>query len=80
MKLHSSMLGTFFVYTLALSMPILKKKPPRRFLEKMPKLFIVVKWISDTVLSNFHCYANLADTAANLVHNTKKLFNVKLYY
>ena len=42
MKLHSSMLGTFFVYTLTLSMPIFKKKSPRRFLEKMPKLFIVV--------------------------------------
>ena len=37
-------------------------------------------WISDTVLSNFRCHANLADTAANLVHNTKKLFNVTLYY
>ena len=39
-----------------------------------------IKWISDTVLSNFRCQANLADTAANLVHNTKKLFNVKFYY
>ena len=34
MKLHSSMLGTFFVYTLTLSMPILKKKSLQRFLEK----------------------------------------------
>ena len=33
--------GTFFVYTLALSMPIFKKKPSQRFLEKMSKLFIV---------------------------------------
>ena len=40
-----------------------------------------LKWISDTVLSNFRCHANLADTAANLVlTNTKNLFNVKLYY
>ena len=40
----------------------------------------LLKWISDTVLSNFRCHANLADTAAKLVHNTKKLVNVKLYY
>ena len=36
-----------------------------------------LKWISDTVLSNFCCHANLADTPVNLVHNTKKLFYVK---
>ena len=30
----------FFVHTLALCMPIFKKKSSRRFLEKMPKLFI----------------------------------------
>ena len=42
MKLHTSMLGTFFIYTLALSMPISKKKSSRRFLEKMPKLILVV--------------------------------------
>ena len=45
MKLHTflHMLGTFFVYTLALSMPIFKKKSLlRRFLEKSSKLFIVV--------------------------------------
>ena len=41
---------------------------------------LTLKWISDTVLSNFRCHVNLADTAANLVHNTKKLFNVKIYY
>ena len=41
-KLHTSMLGTFFVYTFALSMPIFKKKSLRRFLEKSSKLFIVV--------------------------------------
>ena len=41
MKLCSSMLGAFFVYTLKLSMPIFKKKiSARRFLEKMAKLFI----------------------------------------
>ena len=34
--------GTFFVYTLALSMAILKKKSLLRFLDKMPFLFIVV--------------------------------------
>ena len=39
-----------------------------------------VKWISDTVLSNFFCHATLADTPDNLVHNTKNLFYVKLYY
>ena len=42
MKSHTSMLGTSFVYTLALSMPIFKKKPLRKFLEKSSKLFIVV--------------------------------------
>ena len=42
MKLHTSMLGTFFVYTLALSMPLFKKKSTQRFMEKMTKLFIVV--------------------------------------
>ena len=31
MKSHSSMLGKFFVYTLAICMPIFKKKSPRRF-------------------------------------------------
>ena len=42
--------------------------------------------MSDTVLSNLRCHANLAETivsmaetAAILVHNTKSLFNVKLY-
>ena len=46
MKLHSSMLGTFFEYTLTLSMPIFKKKSPWRFLEKVwPKLFIVLTFI-----------------------------------
>ena len=39
---HTSMLDTFCVYTLALSMPISKKKSLQRFLEKTPKLFIVV--------------------------------------
>ena len=42
MKLHTSLLETIFVYTLALSMPIFKKKSLRGFLKKMPKLFIVV--------------------------------------
>ena len=42
--------------------------------------FIGIKWVSDTVLSNFSCHANLDDTAANLVHNMKNLFYVKLYY
>ena len=44
MKLHSFMLGTFFVYTLALSNKYTnfqEKKTLRRFLEKMSKLFIV---------------------------------------
>ena len=34
MKFHTSMLGTFFVYTLELSMPIFKEKSSRRFLGK----------------------------------------------
>ena len=46
-----------------------------RFLELQP-----LKWISDTVLSNLRCRANLADTFANLVHNTKNLFNVKFHF
>ena len=40
MKLHSSMLGTFFVYTLALSMPIFEKKSSRIFLREISKLCI----------------------------------------
>ena len=42
MKLHSSMLGTFFVYTLALSMPIFKKKSSLKRLGESSKLFIVI--------------------------------------
>ena len=42
MKLHTSMLGTFFAYTLALSMPIFKKKSLRIFLGECFKLCIVV--------------------------------------
>ena len=56
---HTSMLGTFFVYTLALCMPIFKKKSPLKRLGKNCKLFIVV-----TLLQNFadqasHCNALL---------------------
>ena len=40
----------------------------------------MLKWISDTVLSNFCCHATLADTPDNLVHNTKNFIFVKLYY
>ena len=43
MKLHTSMLGTFFVYTLGLSMPIFKKKSSRRFLGKSSKLCVLHK-------------------------------------
>ena len=43
MKLHTSMLGTFFVYTLGLSMPIFKKKSLRRFLGKSSKLWVLHK-------------------------------------
>ena len=43
MKLHTSMLGTFFVYTLGLSMPIFKKKSSRRFLGKSSKLWVLHK-------------------------------------
>ena len=42
MNSHTSMLRTFFVYTLALSMPIFKKKSPLKRLRKSSKLFIVV--------------------------------------
>ena len=42
MKSHTYMLRTFFVYTLALSMPIFKKKSPLKRLGKSSKLFIVV--------------------------------------
>ena len=42
MKSHTSMLRTFFVYTLALCMPIFKKKSPLKPLGKSYKLFIVV--------------------------------------
>ena len=43
MKFHTSMLGTFFVYTLGLSMPIFKKKSSRRFLGKSSKLCVLHK-------------------------------------
>ena len=46
MKLHSSMLGNFFVYTLTLSMPIFKKKSSRRFLEKIPKISLKIGILS----------------------------------
>ena len=39
---HTSMLGMFFVYILATSMLIFKKKSLRKFLGKSSKLFIVV--------------------------------------
>ena len=41
-KSHTSMLETFFVYTLALCMPSFKKKYPLKRLEKSYKLFVVV--------------------------------------
>ena len=44
-KLHTSMLGTFFVYTLAQNMPIFKKKSSFRFLGKSFNFFILVKLI-----------------------------------
>ena len=43
MKLHTSKLGTFFVYTLGLSMLIFKKKSSRRFLGKSSKLWVLHK-------------------------------------
>ena len=45
MKSHTSMLGMFFINTLAICMPISKKKSLQRFLEKTPKFFIVVRLI-----------------------------------
>ena len=43
MKIHTSKLGTFLVYTLGLSMPIFKKKSPRRFLGNCSKLWVLHK-------------------------------------
>ena len=43
MKSHTSMLGTFFVYTLALCMPIFKKKSPLKRLGKSYKLWVLHK-------------------------------------
>ena len=48
MRLHTSILGSFFVNTLALSMPIFKKKSLRMILDKMPKLFIEVTLLFKT--------------------------------
>ena len=45
MKLHTSMLGMFFVYTLGLSMPIFKKKSSQRFLGKVPNFVYYIKMI-----------------------------------
>ena len=42
MKSHASMLGTFFVYTLALCMPIFKKKSSLKRLGKSSNISIVV--------------------------------------
>ena len=42
-KLHTSMLGTFFVYTLGQSMPIFKKKSSQRFLGKSSELCVLHK-------------------------------------
>ena len=54
-KLHTSMLGTFFVYTLAQSIPIFNKKSLRIFLGERIKLCIVdvtlldfIKWKSQS--------------------------------
>ena len=43
MKLHTSKLGTFLVYTQGLSMLIFKKKSLRRFLGKSSKLWVLHK-------------------------------------
>ena len=43
MKSHTSMLGTFFVYTLALCMPIFKKKSRLKRLGKSSKLWVLHK-------------------------------------
>ena len=43
MKSHTSMLGTFFVYTLALCMPIFKKKSHLKRLGKSSKLWVLHK-------------------------------------
>ena len=50
MKLHSSMSGTFFVYSLALFTLIFKKKSSRRFLGKSSK-FSIVATLLDTMKS-----------------------------
>ena len=53
MKLHSSMLGMFYVYTLTLSMLIFKKKTSQIFLGESSKLCIVVTCKYSTRLSIF---------------------------
>ena len=55
MKSHTSMLRTFFVYTLALSMPIFKKKSPLKRLGKSSKLFIVVTLLYFRRLFSIKC-------------------------
>ena len=46
--LHTSMLGTFFVYTLAQSMPIFKKKSSQIFLgESCPRVYIMMNSYED---------------------------------
>ena len=70
-KLHSSMLGTFFVYTLTLSMPIFTKKSHWRFLEKSAKLFIIVKsvfYIKNCHFSKFEFLHFLLGLVVNNKH------------
>ena len=53
----TSMLKTFFVYTLGLSMPIFKKKSLRRFLVKSSKLWVLHK--NDLDLENIQNLVNV---------------------
>ena len=53
MKSYTSLLGTFFVYTLALCMPIFKKKSSLKRLGKSCKLFIVVTLLQWKVCNFF---------------------------
>ena len=62
-KLHTSMLGTFFVYTLAQSIPIFKKKSSQIFLGESCKLCIVVtsKISSERVANNVKLFTSFRD-------------------
>ena len=75
MKSHTSMLGTFFVYNLALCMPIFKKKSPLKRLGKSYKLFIVVTLQFEFLLLLFKFVVNLPGHAIVLKIQTPSFTN-----